>query len=89
MRSVSTRTETHQRLPRLKTQPVNLGILEFVVHGLDLRRKRLEQQIAQVRALLVSRSPGLRATRAKPDSEQPLHSKPALSAAARKRIATA
>ena len=70
-------------MARSKTQPLNPKILEFVIHGLEIQRNKLEQQIAQLRAVLG------RPTTPRPGSERLQRSRPVLSAAARKRIATA
>jgi peptidoglycan hydrolase CwlO-like protein len=62
-------------------------ILESALHGLEIQRNRLDEQIEQVRSLLGRRAPG-RATRfAERDSEQKAQPKRRrLSAAARRRI---
>ena len=67
---------------------VNQELLTAALEGLELRRQRLEEQIAEVRSLL--RSSGGRAKESEGQGQQEAQPrKRVLSAAARKRIAAA
>jgi outer membrane protein TolC len=75
-----------------KTSPeTNRDVLEAALHGLELQREKLEEQIAQVRSMLGRRvgrppKPGAGATEHRAGSSRPRRQ---LSDEARKRIAAA
>jgi hypothetical protein len=74
-------------MPKSKPQQLNPAILEAALDGLEIQRKRLDEQIGQVRALLRRRTPGRPARSTDSDSEQQARPKRRkMSAAARKRI---
>jgi hypothetical protein len=65
-------------------------ILESAIQGLEIQRNKLDEQIANVRALLGPRAHGRHAPRTESGSEeQPQPRRRKLSNAARKRIAAA
>jgi hypothetical protein len=77
-------------MPRPRTQPLNPTILEAALHGLEIQRNKLDEQIEQIRALLGRRAPGRPARSTEPGSGQQTRPKRRqLSAAARKRISAA
>jgi len=72
-------------MPRSAKSLQNASFLAAALEGLDLQRKRIEEQIAQVRAMLGGKkvSVGASAAPAKPARKR------VLSSAARRRIAAA
>lgn len=74
-------------MPRGKSSVANLELLNAALEGLEAQRKRIEEQISQVQAMLGHR----RGRPASNDSAsaQPAARKRQLSPAARKRIAAA
>ena len=72
-------------MPRSAKSLQNASFLAAALEGLDLQRKRIEEQIAQVRAMLGGKkaSTGASAAPAKPARKR------VLSSAARRRIAAA
>jgi hypothetical protein len=71
-------------MPRSKTQ-LNETILQAALHGLEIQRNRLNEEVEQVRSLLSRRAPGF----AGRNSEQRQSERSPLSAAARRRISAA
>ncbi len=77
-------------MPRHKTQQLDPTIVEAAVSGLETQRNKLDEQIAQVRALLRRGSPGRPRHANESEFEQePQRHRRKMSAAARKRIAAA
>jgi peptidoglycan hydrolase CwlO-like protein len=77
-------------MPTFRTQSLNPTILRAALHGLEIQRDKLDEQIEQVRALLGHRAPGRPARANEADSEQQAQpNRRRLSAAARKRISAA
>jgi hypothetical protein len=64
-------------MPRSKTQPLDPMVLESALSGLEIQRSKLDEQIAEVHALLGRRAPGRPGRSAERDSE---HGPPGASA---------
>jgi hypothetical protein len=75
---------------RSKTQPLNPIILSAALHGLQIQRNTLDEQIEQVNLLLGRRAPGRTPRSTGRDSEQTTQPKRSpLSAETRRRISAA
>ncbi len=75
-------------MPRAGKATQDPNLLSAALEGLELQRQRIDEQIAQVRAMLGGRKPAKAApAAAAPNTEKPARRQ--LSAAARKRIAMA
>ncbi len=74
-------------MPRGKSTVANQELLSAALLGLDAQRKKIEEQIRQVQAMLGHR--GAKAASAEADSGRPASRRRQLSPAARKRIAAA
>ena len=72
-------------MPRSAKSVQNASLLEAALEGLDLQRKRIEEQIAQVRAMLGGKKTSAAASAAPAKAAR----RRVLSPAARRRIASA
>jgi peptidoglycan hydrolase CwlO-like protein len=77
-------------MPRSRNQSLNPVILESALQGLEIQRNKLDEQIANLRALLGRRTSGRRTRSSESGSEEkPQPRRRKMSNAARKRIAAA
>lgn len=75
-------------MPRQANLPSNTGLLQAALEGLELQRRRIEEQIQQVRSMIGGGTRGRAKTASKAVQKAPA-GKRELSPAARKRIAAA